>query len=191
MARSRSVADQRAVGSPKWKQGEGRFTLHYRFETSFAPATTRRLKIEVNTREHFSVLGTTTQSFTVDNPWFQGTAELTIYQLDELLGTKTRALYQRKKGRDLYDLWLALRSGKASCDRVIECFRRYMAHDGVAVSRAEYEANLSAKLASAAFLEDIRLLIPADVAYDPTTAAQRVKDELISKLPGEPWKGIP
>ena len=39
------------------------------------------------------------------------------YQLDELLGTKVRALYQRKKGRDLFDLgwhlpaWLFNRSG--------------------------------------------------------------------------------
>jgi predicted nucleotidyltransferase component of viral defense system len=28
--------------------------------------------------------------------------------IEELLGAKLRALYQRKKGRDLYDLWLAL-----------------------------------------------------------------------------------
>ena len=44
-----------------------------------------RLKIEINTREHFSVLDTTRQSFTVDNPWFKGTTELPIYHLDELI----------------------------------------------------------------------------------------------------------
>ncbi len=81
-----------------------------------------RLKIEINTREHFSVLGTTRQSFTVDNPWFKGTTELPIYHLDELLGTKMRALYQRKKGRDLYDLWLGLRSDDADSNRIVECF---------------------------------------------------------------------
>ena len=177
------------LGSPRWKQGQGRFTLYYRFETSFAPVSTKRLKIEINTREHFAVLGATTRPFTVENPWFSGTAEITVYHLDELLGTKLRALYQRKKGRDLDDVWLALRTGEPSGDRIMECFQQYMAHDGATVSRAEFEADLSAKLASDAFLEDIRLLVPADVEYDPVTAAQIVKDELITKLPGKTWRG--
>lgn len=177
------------LGNPKWKQGQGRFTLYYRFDTSFTPVSTRRLKIEINTREHFSVMGTTTRLFALDNPWFSGTAKLAIYHLDELLGTKLRALYQRKKGRDLYDLWLALETSKPSSDRIVECFKRYMANDNITVSRAEFEANLYAKLASTTFLEDIRVLIPADTAYDPVQAARIVKNELISKLPGEPWKG--
>ena len=100
-----------------------------------------------------------------------------------------RALYQRKKGRDLYDLWMALRSGEADSNRIVECFQRYMDHNGATVSRAEFEENLTAKLRSEVFLEDIQLLIPADVVYDPVTAAEIVQDELIAKLPGEPWKG--
>jgi len=178
------------LGTPRWKQSAGRFTLHYRFETSFAPVSIRRLKIEINTREHFAVLGTTVRSFAVDNPWFRGVVELPVYHLDELLGTKLRALYQRRKGRDLFDLWLWLSTGQARAERIVECFQRYMSHDGATVSRAEFEANLAAKLASGAFLEDIRLLVPADVAYDPLAAAQIVKDTLIARLPGEPWKGL-
>lgn len=178
------------LGSPKWKQGQGRFTLYYRFETSFAPVTARRVKIEINTREHFSVLGTTVRQFAVENPWFTGTAGLAVYEFDELLGTKLRALYQRRKGRDLYDLWLALNTGKASPERIITCFQCYIANDGETVSRAEFEANLAAKLASADFLEDLRLLVPAELEYDPARAGQIVKDGLIAKLPGEPWRGI-
>jgi len=177
------------LGAPRWKQSEGRFTLHYRFETSFAPGSIRRLKIEINTREHVAFLGITTRRFVVDNPWFSGMVELPVYHLDELLGTKLRALYQRKKGRDLFDLWFWLSSGQARAERIAECFQRYMSHDGTTVSRAEFEANLAAKLASGAFLEDVRLLVPADVAYDPLAAARLVRDELITRLPGEPWKG--
>ena len=178
------------LGSPRWKQGKWRFSLYYRFETTFAPSTTMRMKIEINTREHFSVLGTIRQPFTVDNPWFKGTTELPVYHLDELLGTKMRALYQRKKGRDLYDLWIALRSAEVDCNRIVECFECYLNHDGATVSRAEFEANLAAKLRSDVFLEDIQLLIPADVVYDPVAAAELVRDELIAKLSGEPWKGV-
>jgi len=177
------------LGSPKWKQGKGRFTLFYRFETSFAPVTNMRLKIEINTRDHFSVLGISTRTLSVDNPWFTGSADLQVYELDELLGTKMRALYPRKKGRDLFDLWLALDSGKANGDRIVECFQRCINHDDATVSRAEFEANLAAKLESDVFLEDIKPLIPADIEYDPVVAADVVQGELISQLPGDPWKG--
>ena len=177
------------LGSPRWKQGEGRFTLGYRFETTFPPVSTMRLKIEINTQEHFSVLPITRRPFAVDNPWFSGTTELPVYHFDGLLGTKMRALYQRKKGRDLYDLWIALQSGGADSDRIVGCFNRYLDHDGLTVSRAEFEATLAAKLESDAFLEDIRPLISTDVSYDPVTATEFVRNELVSRLPGEPWKG--
>lgn len=177
------------LGSPKWKQGQGRFSLYYRFQTTFAPVSTMRLKIEINTREHFSLFDVTKQRFTVDNPWFKGATDLPVYQLDELLGTKMRALYQRKKGRDLYDLSMALQSRSVDSNRVVRCFRHHMKHDRVTVSRAEYEANLTAKLQSKVFLEDIQLLVRADSEYDPIAAAEIVQNELIAKLPGEPWKG--
>ncbi len=66
------------------------------------------LKIEINTREHFSVLGFDHQHLEVHNPWWAGQTDVTTFAMDELLGTKLRALYQRKKGRDLFDLWLAI-----------------------------------------------------------------------------------
>ncbi len=154
-----------------------------------ANITAWRVKIEINTREHFSVLGLTRRPFTVDNPWFSGSAHIPVYQLEELLGTKMRALYQRKKGRDLYDLWLVLQSKEADCDRILQCFQHYMEHDGAVVSRAVYEENLTAKLRSHAFIEDIQPLIPGDVEYDPVAAAAIVQTELVARLSGEPWRG--
>jgi hypothetical protein len=177
------------LGHPRWKQAAGRFTLTYRFETTFDPSSTMRLKVEVNTREHFSVLGVGHRIFTVENPWFRGTAEVPVYRLEELLGTKLRALYQRKKGRDLFDLWLALGSTDAEPALVVACFNRYMEHDGASVSRAEFEANLSGKLDDRAFLEDTRFLIPADVGFEALTAGRLVHDALLARLPGLPWRG--
>ncbi len=177
------------LGSPRWKQTAGRFTLTYRFETTFVPASRMRLKVEVNTREHFSVLGVGRLTFVVENPWFRGSVEVPVYRLEELLGTTLRALYQRKKGRDLYDLWRALGSRDADPDLVVECFSRYMEHGGASVSRAELESNLAGKLGDRAFLEDTRFLIPADAGFDPTNAARLVRETLIARLPGRPWKG--
>jgi predicted nucleotidyltransferase component of viral defense system len=178
------------LGNPRWKQGAGRFTLGYRFDTSFEPMATMRLKVEINTREHFSVLGIGSRAFAVENPWFQGEADIPTYELEELLGTKMRALFQRKKGRDLFDLWLALDSTDADMDRVVDCFRRYMESEGAAVSRAQFEANVSRKLGDRSFLEDTRFLIPTDVGFDPRAAARLVHAALIERLPGEPWKGV-
>jgi predicted nucleotidyltransferase component of viral defense system len=75
------------------------------------PVINMRLKIEINTREHFNVLGIKKIPFKVENTWFKGECNLSGYELEELLGTKLRALYQRRKGRDLFDLYWALRPG--------------------------------------------------------------------------------
>jgi predicted nucleotidyltransferase component of viral defense system len=45
------------LGEARYKQGEGRVTLTYRFESETPPVTPLKLKIEINTREHFAVLG--------------------------------------------------------------------------------------------------------------------------------------
>jgi predicted nucleotidyltransferase component of viral defense system len=98
------------LGKPQWKQSEGRVTLYYRFDSEDTPPARLRLKVEINTREHFTVFGFAASPFAVSSRWFAGDCEITTYDLNELLGTKLRALYQRRKGRDLFDLALALKN---------------------------------------------------------------------------------
>jgi len=98
-------------------------------------------------------------------------------------------LYQRKKGRDFYDLWLALTSLEIDDRKVVKCFERYLDHDGLSISRAEFEKNLAAKLNDPAFLEDITPLLPAGVAYNPTIAGSLIQKRFIDRLRGKPWKG--
>lgn len=177
------------LGEPRWKQGQGRFTLVYRFTTTFEPVSQMRMKVEINTREHFSVFGKERRSFIVENPWFHGSTELPVYQLDELLGTKMRALCQRRKGRDLFDLWLASERAVVDATRVVECFRRYLEHEGQSVGRAEFEANLLEKLADPRFGTDIEPLIAPGTHWNTPAAGELVLRELASRLPGEPWRG--
>ncbi len=41
--------------------------------------------------------------------WFEGRCEISTYEINEILGSKLwRYIYQRKKGRDLFDLAIAL-----------------------------------------------------------------------------------
>ena len=86
------------LGVPKWKQSEGRVTLSYRFESEDLPPVRLKLKVEINTREHFTVYGLKDHRFEVATRWFSGAAALRTYELDELLGTKLRALYQAGAG---------------------------------------------------------------------------------------------
>lgn len=177
------------LGKPKWRTGQGRFTLDYRFQTTLAPIVPMRVKVEINTREHFAVHGYSTRRLEVVNPWFTGGAHVTTFGLPELLATKMRALYQRKKGRDLFDLDLALTHPGFDRDRVLEAFGRYMTVGATPVTRAQFEANLAAKLSTPGFLSDVRPLLRTRVEHDVLAAWSRVHTELVCRLPGEPWKG--
>ena len=160
------------------------------FDSESIPVRRLRLKVEINTRDHFTVLEPRRERFEIDSPWFRGVAEVLVYEPDELYASKLRALYQRKKGRDLFDLASALQLGLVDPTRVMECFVRYMEGEPP-VTRAQFERNLMGKASDRAFLEEVRPLLATGTVYDPTQAIETVLKELISHLPGEPWRGVP
>lgn len=172
------------LGKPQWKQGQGRVTFLYRFESETKPITPLKLKVETNTREHFCVLGPRRARFQVDSPWHSGAADVLTYEPEELLGTKLRALYQRKKGRDLFDLSEALtRITGLDAEKVVACFTRYLENDGRRVTRTEFEENLAEKIGDKVFLSDVPPLLALGVSFDPAAALGRVRDAFISRLP--------
>ena len=177
------------LGTPKRKFKEGRVNLVYRFDSADSPPIRLRLKVEINSREHFTELGLVKVPFEVDNQWFSGSADVTTFPLDELLGTKLRALYQRKKGRDLFDLYYALTEGHTNVTALITCFDRYMTEGGHSVTRALFEANLHEKAGRKDFRSDMAPLLRHGLTWDFDEALEVVLTEIITKLPGDPWKG--
>jgi predicted nucleotidyltransferase component of viral defense system len=172
------------LGKPQWKQGRGRVAFSYRFESETRPVTPLRLKVEINTREHFAVLGSCQKSFRLDSPWHSAAAEVLTYHLEELLSTKLRALYQRKKGRDLFDLAEALaRLPGLDAEKVVACFMRYLENDRGRVGRTEFEENLAQKIEDEIFLDDTPPLLALGTTFDPKTAFERVREVFISRLP--------
>jgi predicted nucleotidyltransferase component of viral defense system len=176
------------LGEPRREQGQG-VRLVYRFESEIPPVVRLRLKIETNTREHFAVQGTAARPFAVASRWWSGKAEITTFPIEELLGTKLRALYQRKKGRDLFDLCIALDAGVDPA-AIVKIFRAYMEHDGQGITRAVFEENLAVKIGLPTFVEDISILLPPGETFDMVAGIERVQREIIALLPGDPWKGI-
>ncbi|MBW2700114.1 MAG: nucleotidyl transferase AbiEii/AbiGii toxin family protein [Deltaproteobacteria bacterium] len=186
--RARAVLDP-WLGEPRRVFKEGRVNLVYRFKSEDTPPLKLRLKVEINTREHFTELGVMRVPFEVVNPWFNGEADVSTYAINELLCTKLRALYQRKKGRDLFDVWHALDMGRIDPATLLACFDRYITEDGRSVTRAQFEANLAGKRNQPDFRDDVGPLLRPNFSWDFDVALDAVLESLVSQLPGDPWKG--
>jgi predicted nucleotidyltransferase component of viral defense system len=155
-----------------------------RFNSEFPPSIRLRLKVEINTREHFTVFGLQHFPFEVKSSWFDGGCNLTTYRLEELLGTKLRALYQRKKGRDLYDMFIALtQKPELDVDALLHSYREYMKFSvEKPPTQREYLLNMEAKMGDSEFLGDTTALLRPEVPYDPQVAYTLVKNTLIERI---------
>lgn len=172
------------LGEPQRKQKANNNTLYYRYESEFPPVHRLRLKVETNCREHFTILGLEKIPFNVESSYFDGKCGLTTYRLEELLGTKLRALYQRSKGRDLYDLYTALNL-RPTLDiiNLMECYHRYMDFSvDHPPSQREYILNLEAKMKDAYFLGDTKALLRPETSYDQNEAYDLIRKELIERM---------
>lgn len=169
-------------GEAQRKQKRGSVTLIYRFDSEIPPVTPMKVKLEINTREHFTVFGLQDQSLPMESTWHSGSCELKTYCLEELLGTKLRALYQRKKGRDLFDLFLGLSQGQADPQKIIKSFHFYMKEEGHQVSKKEFQNNRALKIKDPDFLGDIAALLRPGLDYDSDKAYELVVEKLLERL---------
>lgn len=99
------------------------------------------------------------------------------FQPEELVATKLRALFQRKKGRDLFDLWVALTALDLDPAEIVACFDPYRP-DGYTADRARQ--GLEEHLGDAGFRADLLpLLREVPDVYDIGAAAALVGDTLL------------
>ena len=129
------------------------------------------------------------RQFDVQSRWFSGSSSIPTYHLEELLGTKMRALYQRSKGRDLFDLWIAFARMTVQPEQFVRCFLKYMKNEGHKISRAEFEQNVLEKFEDVSFLEDVAPLLIGDSGFDFREAEEMLMNQLLPLIPGERWQG--
>ncbi|OJW52786.1 MAG: hypothetical protein BGO67_10405 [Alphaproteobacteria bacterium 41-28] len=176
------------LGKPKYLQNEYGMKFFYRYEAE--DGVFMRIKIEINTREHFTVLGLQEMDYRVSSPWFEGSAPITTFFLEELIGTKLKALYQRKKGRDLFDVDYFLKSHpKLDLKQVINCFSAYAEHQGIMFSRAELEKNLIMKSLDPSYYNDIKPLLASEASknYNASKAFDHILEKICPLFSGDPW----
>lgn len=162
-------------------KGHGAKAMH-RFTSEYEQVRLR-LKLEINCKEHFNVEEWTAFPFEVDSEWFSGKADITTYSINELLGTKLRALYQRKKGRDLFDLDYARLNMRVNLDQIIESFNKYMDFSvGNVPTQKQFLLNLEEKEQDLDFLNDMDGLIRPEVIYNQAAAFDWLKNDVLTKL---------
>ncbi len=153
-----------------------------RYRAPFESGTgTMRIKIEVNTYERSPALPLVRVPLEVNSGWFNGAADVQTFALAELVATKLRALYQRSKGRDLFDLWLALTTLAVAPDDILAGFVPYRPENYTGTLAI---ANLAAKLDTDLFRSDISGLSvgAATLGYSIDDAAALVIDQLLRRI---------
>ena len=151
---------------------------------------TLKLKVEINTREHGSMFGIKPYPFAVESDWYQGKTRIASFEPEELFGTKLRALLQRRKNRDLFDLYHGLEQLALDASKLIACFDYYLALEGNPITRAVAEQRMLEKL-TRSLTDDIAPLLPAGVRFnddDALQAFERVWKDLIALIKGDAWK---
>ena len=104
-------------------------------------------------------------------------------ELPELIATKLRALYQRRKGRDLFHVWYVADRKLINLNQVFDIFAKYCAYNDVQISREEFIKNLEQKKDNRDFHVDMSLLLPSKLHWNFDEAYQFVVDNVISRLP--------
>lgn len=172
------------LGSGTHERDRGNYVLKYHFLSEIEPVKEMTLKVDLNTGESFAVRGILRRDFAVDSSWFRGTATLPTYELEELLATKLRALLDRRQGRDLFDLWLALTGTDANPGEIVRMFVEYLLRWGRRISGAEFQRNLEQKLDDPSFRLDIEGLLRPEIAdaYDVDDAGTLVSERLLALL---------
>jgi predicted nucleotidyltransferase component of viral defense system len=107
------------------------------------------------------------------------------FDIHEMLGTKMRALFQRRRGRDLFDLYWALTKAQPPVDPVgiIDSFEHYLQKEGSTAGREEFISLLGEHLKDRGFCTDMEPLLRHGIDYDPHLAGDLVVSRLLNHLP--------
>lgn len=151
------------LGKAKTDPTARSFKMKFYFNPENSLTTKLRIKIEINIEENFTILERSSKDFSVHSDWFSGSAKINTFHFNELIATKLRALYQRSKGRDVFDLWLALKHKDFNAAEAVRIFLEYMKDKGNIVTRALFNNNLNLKLKENSFLDDISQLLSPEL----------------------------
>jgi predicted nucleotidyltransferase component of viral defense system len=148
-----------------------------------------KVKFEFNTWERDLALGTTAHRLVLSIPeelavpgWSAGTVQIHTPQLDEQAAFKVRALWERDKGRDLFDLWAALTQGGGNAETIASLFYENYRKEGF--DPAKLVDNLHNRLNTGSFESDLKPFVRTwpPYTYQPAVALDLIRETIISRL---------
>lgn len=147
-----------------------------------------RIKVETNQAETSPLWERIHREYDVQSRWWSGKARVLTFKLEELMGTKLRALYQRSKGRDLFDLWHVLDERRVDDEQVVDALRHYMNEN--TFTYRQLAPNLKRKLDDPDFVADLdQLVTERPSRYEVIGAADVIMERLGSHLKYAPPLG--
>ena len=155
---------------------------------SVPPVTQSRhpiqIVVETNVEERRSHLLPTKHRFVFTYGREEYACAVQSFDIHEMLGTKMRALFQRVRGRDLFDLYYAITQDPAiEPVKIIESFLYYMKAEGTRASKDEFIELLHRRAENPGFRSDMQALLRTGVAYDVDAAARLVTHRILQLLP--------
>ncbi|HVU87584.1 MAG TPA: nucleotidyl transferase AbiEii/AbiGii toxin family protein [Pirellulales bacterium] len=178
------------IGKYNYRQAPHSNHMTFKFTPEVDGGMELKLMVEINTREHENLYPLKSYPFELNSGWHQAKVDIISFEPEELFGTKLRALLQRHKNRDLFDLNEGLLQLGLDPTKIIESFDHYLALEGRPISRANAEQRMLEKL-NHSLTEDIAPLLPTNVRFsedDAIAAFGRVWGDLIRRIGGDPWK---
>ena len=154
----------------------------FRYESEAVPKVIRKLKVEINAREHFTLLGHHYINYAVNSGWFKGSTQIPTFFLEEMLATKLRALYQRRKGRDLFDLYTVMNEQEINLLNVVDMMHEYLRREGTKITSADFIANLDEKMKDPNFLGDTEALLRPEINFNSKKAWQIIKRQIFENI---------
>lgn len=160
----------------------------------YVPLGLRReeiIEVEVNLNENKSLYPLVSVELdTMNDDGDTVRAKARSYDINEMLGTKTRALMQREQGRDLFDLFHAWQLSEAGATpftvdgiKAMEAFAWYLEQEGTSLGAVEANAQLDKRLRKESFRRDMdTLLRPGLPKFDVDAAAAVVREAYLQYL---------
>ena len=125
--------------------------------------------------------------YNIDSNYFRGSTKIMAIHTEEMIGTKFRALYQRSKGRDLFDLFQVSKTKvlfqvsktKVDWSNIVSSFKKKL---NIGASQKDFISNLEEKMKDQNFLTDMTPLLSDGVKYNIEEAYEWFLQEIIPRM---------
>lgn len=146
-------------------------TIKVGYTPVFGPSK-QFMKIEISNIERFPVLSKIMKEFKV--PDSRDVIRINTYTIEELIATKLRALYDRLKGRDIYDLYF-LSSFDFDRTLVRKLVLYYFYRSKKTFNPKLFFKNINDKFLSGKYADDVSNFIRADIPFSIDKGVKRLR----------------